>query len=592
MRYQLLGPIEIAGEDGPLPLGGGKQRALLVDLLLHANRVVASEQLLEDLWGGDPRSTGHELQVYVSRLRKLLRDQADGGSVVTRAPGYMLVVGPHDTLDVDRFEVLHREAQDLLGADPAGALERFDEALGLWRGPALGDLATEPFASPAAARLEGLRRSALEGRLEAKLALGRHEEVAAEAPMVLADDPLGERAWGSLMVALYRCGRQAEALQAYQDVRARLGDELGVDPGPELARLHTAILQHDPALDLPARPPVRTEAPSAPPIEPRGSRRALVVVLGAIAVLAAVVGVLVLVPRDRTEPTPGLAVGPNTLVSVDAESGEVEPIAPIGDDPLAVVIEGSAAWVANVGDRTVSVIDLATGRERARIGGVGIPTGIAAGLGSVWVADSFGGMIVQIDAQTMAVVRQIHRVGAPTGIAFGFGSLWATDALGGRVVRLDPATGLIQDTVRPPEGWAPTFVAVGEDAVWVASGIEGLVARLDPQTMDLVSDAIAVCCQPTAIAAEGSAVWVVSEVDPHAVRIDGVANAVATSVPLGQSPRGVAVDDEGVWIADPGDMTLRHLDAAGEVTREFDLGFAPSSVVVDGDRLVVTLSSG
>ncbi|MGE5461252.1 MAG: BTAD domain-containing putative transcriptional regulator, partial [Solirubrobacterales bacterium] len=526
MQYRLLGPIEVAREDGPLPLGGGKQRALLADLALHANRVVASEQLLEDLWGDEPQtSAGHALQVYVSRLRKVLRDGADGGEIlVTKPPGYMLQIGPDDTLDIDRFEIFHDEGRRLVELDPAGALERFEAALGLWRGPALGDLATESFASPTAARLEDLRRSTAEGRLEAKLALGLHEDVAAEGPAMVAADPLRERTWGLLMLALYRCGRQAEALQAYQDARERLSDELGVDPGPELSKLQTAILQHDPSLDFEPRPTaVVGPAPSAPtgarPRTPSRRWPRVAVGVAALALAGGIAVALVLTLRPDGEPTEIATVGPNSLISVDVASGRIRAVAPTGDDPIAMTVSGTTAWVANFGDRTVSAIDLDTGGEVAHVGGVGIPTAIALGLGSVWVADSFAGTISQIDAQTKRVVRQISSVGAPTGLAVGFGSLWATDPLGGRVVRLDE-TGQIVDTVRTPPDWAPTLIAVGGGAVWVASGVQGLVARLDPEMMRFVRDAIAVCCQPSAIAATDDAVWLISEVQPHVVRID------------------------------------------------------------------------
>ncbi|HEU4354778.1 MAG TPA: BTAD domain-containing putative transcriptional regulator, partial [Actinomycetota bacterium] len=252
MDYRLLGPIEVVHDDHPLALGGAKQRALLADLLLHANHVVASEQLLEDLWGGGAgEGATHELQVYVSRLRKVLRaGTGDGEALRTRPPGYELVLGPGDTLDAEAFERAVHEGRALLGHDPAAAVERLERALALWRGPALGDLSSEPFAGGPAERLEELRRATLEDRLQAMLALGRHEEVAAEARALLAEHPLRERLWALLMLGLYRCGRQAEALAAYHQARERLGEELGIDPGPELTRLHERILAQDPDLEI------------------------------------------------------------------------------------------------------------------------------------------------------------------------------------------------------------------------------------------------------------------------------------------------------------------------------------------------------
>jgi DNA-binding SARP family transcriptional activator len=244
MDFALLGPLEVWAGDGPLALGPPKQRALLALLLLSANRVVSRERLIDGLWGDDPPETAvKSVQVYVSRLRKLLPE----GMLLTRAPGYLLAVGD-DALDLGRFERLVEEAR---AARPQQAAVLLRGALGLWRGPALAEFDDEPFARFEAARLDELRFGALERRIEADLALGRHSELVGELQSLAGEHPRRERLRAQLMLALYRSGRQTEALAGYRDARAAL-DELGLEPGEALRRLERQILAHDPAIELPA----------------------------------------------------------------------------------------------------------------------------------------------------------------------------------------------------------------------------------------------------------------------------------------------------------------------------------------------------
>ena len=239
MEYRVLGPLEVLGEDGPLPLGGAKQRALLALLLLNANRVVARERLIDELWPDDPPETAvTTVQVYVSRLRKLLPE----GTLLTRAPGYLLRVDP-DTVDLGEFEALLAEAR---GAEPVRASEFLRDALALWRGRALAEFG-EPFAQVEGSRLEDLRLSALEERIDADLALGREFDLIGELEALIAGQPHRERLRGQLMLALYRAGRQADALAAYRDARTAL-DELGIEPSEGLRRLEQQILTQDATL--------------------------------------------------------------------------------------------------------------------------------------------------------------------------------------------------------------------------------------------------------------------------------------------------------------------------------------------------------
>ena len=253
MDFNILGPIEAIEGGRPLALGGAKQRALLGMLLLHANEVVSADRLIDELWSGDGRTEAvRSLQVAVSRLRKALGAGegagAGDGTIVTRPPGYELRVAP-ERLDSMRFEVLVGHGRRALAAgDTRAAREHFDSALRLWRGPPLADLAYESFAQPEIARLEELRLGALEHRMHADLAVGHHAEVVGELELLVSEHPYRERLRGQLMLALYRSDRQADALQAYQDARRALVEELGIEPGEWLRELERGILAQDPAL--------------------------------------------------------------------------------------------------------------------------------------------------------------------------------------------------------------------------------------------------------------------------------------------------------------------------------------------------------
>ncbi|HEY1366163.1 MAG TPA: BTAD domain-containing putative transcriptional regulator [Gaiellaceae bacterium] len=252
---RILGPLEVIVDGAPVRLGGRTQRALLALLAVHAGELVPRARLHEELWpDADSASAARNVKSYVFALRKALG--AAGGLVQTRPGGYLLDVAP-EQLDASRFERLARAGrQALADGDPARAAEQLRSALALWRGDPLVDLAGEPFAVAPAGQLAALRLEAVEDRIEADLALGRHGDVVAELEAIVAAEPLRELPARQLMLALYRSGRQADALETFARARAAL-DELGLEPGPALRDLQTAILRQDPALDLPVRRPRR-----------------------------------------------------------------------------------------------------------------------------------------------------------------------------------------------------------------------------------------------------------------------------------------------------------------------------------------------
>jgi DNA-binding SARP family transcriptional activator len=316
MEYRLLGPLEVVDGDHSLPLGGPKQRALLALLLLHANEVVSTDALIDRLWGEHAPATAPKIvQVQVWRLRQTLGRDA----LITRPPGYVLQVGP-DELDLARFERLVGEARE---AEPGAAAEKLREALSLWRGDPLADLAYESCLSAEIARLEEVRLVALEERLETDLAFGRHAELVGELRALIAEHPYREGLRARLMLALYRSGRQAEALEAYQNARVALSEELGLEPSSALKELEQAILKHEPAL---ASPP----APGAAPEEATSTASILVVPatlddLAALLTLAAqlaaasppheVIVAQVVASDELAEATAALAERRNDLVS-------------------------------------------------------------------------------------------------------------------------------------------------------------------------------------------------------------------------------------------------------------------------------------
>lgn len=481
MDFRILGPLEVRNGDHTVALGGDKQRALLAILLLHANETVPAERLIDDLWGARPPPTALKtLQAYISRLRKTLDDHesaSSNGALVTRGHGYLLRVEAGQ-LDVDRFRGLVEDGRQALAAgEPAQAARILRAGLALWRGPPLADLTYETFAQGAIAQLEELRLSALEERVDADLELGRHDQLVGELAALVGQNPLRERLRGQLMLALYRCGRQAEALESYQQFRRGIAEELGLDPGPRLQQLETAILARDPTLERRVTDPSPANGVAAGPSQrtPWRERRGLGLALGGLAVVL-VAAVVTALASGGSRAARTSTIAANSVGAISA-GGAITAVVPVGSSPSGVAAGAGSVWVANYNDSTVSRIDPVTHAVQQKIQVDSTP--IAVGVGSVWVTNTFSGTVSRIDPDVNRVVQKITVGNGPSGVAVGDGSVWVTNSSDGTLSRIDPVSGVVVKTISL--GGA-TDVAAGMGAVWVSEAPDGRVLRIDPQT--------------------------------------------------------------------------------------------------------------
>ena len=384
IEFRILGPLEVVADGEMVPLGGAKQRALLASLLLRPNEAVSVDRIVDELWGERaPPTAAKNVQVYVSHLRKALGD----GVVVTQAPGYALRVadGAIDAQQAERALAL------ALGKPPAERAAILNSALGLWRGVPLADLVDVPFAQAEVARLDELRLQLVKRRTDAELELGRHEAVVVELERLVALHPFDEGLRVQLMLALYRSGRQTDALAVYRDARRALTTELGLEPGEDLRLLEQRILAHDPSLRPPGAPMAARRA--GPLVLPRW--RTLMLIIGAGLVAAAAVTVAVLALAG--DPSPAVAVPSNAIAVVDPGRGAVVAAIPVGRRPEHVVVGAGAVWVANVVDRTLSRIDPDNLRANKTVGLGFEPTDLAADDEHVWVVGGYDHSIWRLD---------------------------------------------------------------------------------------------------------------------------------------------------------------------------------------------------
>jgi YVTN family beta-propeller protein len=571
VEFRILGPLEVVDDGRPVSIRRGKEQALLAYHLLHANEVVSSGRLIDALWDEQPPPTASKiLQNAVSHLRKELGD----GRLLTRHPGYLLQVEEGE-LDLQRFERLAREG-------------RGEEALTLWRGPALLNLRDERFADDARRRLEDQRLAVLEDRIEHDLAAGRHAELVAELEQLVEENPLRERLQGQLMRALYGTGRQGDALDVYRRARRTLSDELGLEPGPQLQGLERKILNQDPELASTAPSP---RAGSQPRVRRTNRRLALIVLLGALLLAAAIFGIVRATGGDGG---PILATK-NSLAVIDPHNDRVVKVIPIGATPRGVTVGAHFVWTANAGEGTVSQIDpkelrvlqtiglglaatdlvetgeevwVATGSDNnlvridARSGGVHARAqisqdrfasayAITAGANAIWVGS--GSDVFKIDPSSHELVDRWHYGGGINDIAVNSGSVWIASSAE-TVVRVSGTT--VRPTGEASIGVIPTALAIGAGSIWVAapapSGPQAAVWRLDPITARVTQTTQlgkVVGFPPTLEIAFGEgAVWVASYDAGTVTRLDPVTGNIVATIRTGGHPSGIAVGASQVWV--------------------------------------------
>ncbi len=570
MEFAVLGPVAVARDGRELPLGGPKQRGLLAILLLHANEVVSRDRLIDGLWGERPPPTaGHTLDNYVSRLRKVLGD----ARLSRRPPGYVLHV-ESDELDLDRFERLFQEGREALARGDAGeAAAALRSALALWRGAALADLLYEPIAATESERLEERRLMALEDRIDADLALGRSAELVPELEALVREHPLRERLRGQLMLALYRSGRQAEALTALQAARHRLAEELGLEPGPQLRELERRILEQDPKLAVPRPWITRVE---------RRRLRPVAVAVAVAAVAASIAVGIVVGLGETTASDVGLGTS-NELVEVSTSSGRAVDTLQFEGAPGAIAAAGASLWVADPDSAVVSRVSTSSDTVVDRIPVSGQPAEIAVAGGSVWVANTVGGEVSRIDPSTGTITQTVRLGGSLVAIASGTHELWVSEAGDKTLIRIDSETGTATQTVSLAE--RPSGMVFGYGAVWVASHDAGTVTEIDSRSKQAVAT-VSVGQGPTALATGAGSVWVANNLDGTVSRLDPRTSRVVATIPVGSGPVALVFAEGSLWVANKFSKSVSRIDARrNAVVGTVNTAGRPTSLAAAADRV-------
>ncbi|HYX76952.1 MAG TPA: BTAD domain-containing putative transcriptional regulator, partial [Gaiellaceae bacterium] len=569
LEFRILGPFEVARDERVLAIPAGKPRALLALLVLRRGEVVSVDTLVDELWGETPPQTAAKnVQGYVARLRRELGD----GTLATRSPGYALQLD-NGALDSARFEALVEQARH---DEPAAASDHLRQALALWRGPPLADFAYESFAQDEIRRLEHLRLGAVEDRVEADLALGRHEQVLPELESLVSAHPLRERLQGQLLVALYRSGRQAEALEAYRAARRRFVDELGVEPGPELQALERKILQHDPALQSPAR----RGRPIAE-VRTRLGRRGRVAAAAFVA--AAVVAALLafLLPSGSN----ALSATPNSIGVLDGK--RVRAVITGGGQPGGIAYGAGAVWVTDTASDQLLRID--PGRRTVDRIPVGHgPTGVAVGDGQVWVVNQLDRTVSEINPLALRQVGTVQVGNGASAISFGHGSVWVANTTDYTLSRIDPGRAKVVATI--PLAGVPGGVASGGEGLWVASSSTGQLLLVDPKS-NRVSQSIAIGNGPQGVATGDGSVWVANGPDGTVSRYEPSSGRIR-KLTVGDAPAGVAFGDNSVWVANSLDGTVSRIDPETGSSRVIRVGNQPTAVAPVGANAWVTVLPG
>ena len=553
MEFRILGPLELDDGGDPVVVPAGRERALLLDLLVHRNDTVTVDVLIDDLWDGRPPATATKIiQNGVSRLRREL----GGDRLETKARGYVLRVEAGE-LDVDRALALAERAR---AEDPVRAAETLREAVALWRGRPLAEVASMEFAQAEIHRLEDLRLVLTERRFEAELAAGRGPGLVVELEELLAANPLRERLRAQLMIALYRAGRRADALQSYRDAERLLSQELGLEPGRELEEVNRRILADDPGLDSPA------------PRTVGGRRRRRLIGVGAAAVcIALALGAWFALAGHRSR---AVHITADTVVRLDPSTGRATTSLAVGTAPGSVALDRLAIWTVNFEDQTVT--RLSRGGRAATAAGTTAPaTALATGAGAAWALSSYDGNLSRIDERTGRITQIVPVGSQPTALAVG-SAVFVTNQSSGTLVRVDPVTlhrSLLRHGLAGPSG----VVAEGS-LVWVAESFRNRILEVDGRTGRTLRT-LAVSLSPDALALGSDAVWATNPAENEVTRVD-LHTGLFRLISVGADPFAIAAGSRYVWVVNNLDHSISELDGpTGDVLRTIVLthGFPEST---------------
>lgn len=598
LEFQLLGPVRVRRAAVALDLGGSKPYGVLALLLLSANRPVPVSALIDGLWADDaPRTATKMIQVYVSRIRQQLGTH---GSCLRTTPGGYQLNAEDASIDLLRFEQLTARAHAVASSDPAAAAELLAQALRLWQGPALANVRNEPFAEAAAVRLEELRIAALEARIDADLAAGRHRGLIAELQQLVATHPTREHLGGQLMLALYRSGRQAEALAAAKDLRGRLNEELGISPGPAIAQLEMAILRQESSLELAASSTERAPHVTKPaPTTARGAggrrhwrRNAGLAAVAAAAGISLILGTAGSAPRQPAGPAKlgTVPIKPASLLVVDGTDASVVADLPLGGDPDRIAVADDSAWVSNRNLRTVTRIDLSSETVGETVGLATWPSNLAANDANLWISNGFAGTVTRLFTSSGQLTSPTYPDGDHSGLV-----ILATDNRDlytglpdGRLVALALANLRVAAQTRLRDR-----VALLADAgstlcagYFRASAVDCLrTPKLSVRaTMLLPTTALAVTCNATnawALAGAPASIW----------HLDLTSRTAPTRHDIPPGATAIAASKTYLWIlyGGRGELLRLPMDLAGPPVT-LDIGRPAAAIATWRDEVIVTLT--
>ena len=557
MEIRLLGALEVVDEQGRrLEIPGAKERSLLVLLALRAGQPVSRDRLIEALWPRtDPESAARSFRVRMANLRRAL-----GGEFVGRSGGGYALAVPAEQVDALCFERLLGDGRAV-------------EALALWRGEPLAGIEGD-WAEGERRRLCDLHVEAREKSLAARLEVGGGGELVGQLQTLVVDEPLRERPRELLMRALYRAGRQADALEVYRQTRSLFDSELGIEPSPQLRELERSILTHDRGLAAPAQ---------------NRKRRWLLLAVPAIILAAAAVS-FAWSTRDRT---PVYHAPANAAVRIDPRSGHVSKATVVGRLPGAVAVGAGSVWIANRGDDTISRLD-----RSGQVGPVvpldAQPTALAFADGALWATTGTAGELLKIDPEYNRVAKTLKLAAEPlrpyvgpitagaggiwvggfrlqtfagrrrlvtrpigniSGLAAAHGFVWAADNGSGLLTQVDPAGHIIRQisvgansATGREQVYGITAIAACRKSLWLTDPGGNRVWNLDPASTR-IADAVAVAGRPTAIACDSRDIWVTSIGNDTVSEIDTTSARVTRTVHLDRTPAGIAANPKAVWVS-------------------------------------------